>query len=414
MRLPLVLVALLTAALAGAAAGAQPAPLAVSVDCPGYVPGCDTVFFQTETPWARFVRDPADADAAVLVVAQGTGDGGTRYELSAASRRTGRRDTLVAFARPDATPDAQRRLLLGRLHLALVPFLASSPLADGIRLHVDAPPAGAPPPPASADPWRGWTFRLSLNGSAQAQQSVASRFVNVSARASRVTERWIVRGSVYGNESRTRFDLADSTTLAISNGGVGAFGVVVRSVSPRAGVGVYTVVERSTFENYALRAELAPGVEANLYPYGESARRQLRLQYELGAATAAYVDTTIFGRTAETFPFHELELKAIFAQPWGSLDARAEVNQVLGRANTYRAELGGNVSLRLRRGLTLDVSASAARIRDQINLVRGDATDEEVITQRRELETGYQMFAFVGLSYPFGSAFNPAVNVRFD
>lgn len=402
--------------LAAGVAAAQPAPLAVSVDCPGVVPGCDAAFFQTETPWARFVRDPADADVAILIVAQPTGGGGRRYDLSASGRRgprAGRRDTLVAFAEPGATGDAQRRVLLGRLHAVLVPFVAASPLGDGLRVAVDAPGGGAPP--AARDPWRGWTFSTSLRGNAEAEDSYTELSANLSASAARVTDDWILRLTVFGSQDVDRFELSDSTALTVSNHSLGSFGVLVRTLSPRTGAGVYYVAERSTFQNYDFRAELAPGFEANLYPYAEATRRQLRFQYEAGAATAVYADTTLFGRTAETYPFHEAELMAIFAQPWGSVDAEIEFNQLLDRPGTYQLELSGEVSMRLFRGLTFDVEGSGALIRNQINLARGaGATDEEVLTRQRELATGYRFYAFVGLSYTFGSAFNPVVNMRFE
>jgi hypothetical protein len=38
---------------------------------------------------------------------------------------------------------------------------------------------------------------------------------------------------------------------------------------------------------------------------------------------------------------------------------------------------------------------------------------EEVLLQRRQLETGYSYFFSVGLSYTFGSIFTNVVNPRF-
>jgi len=41
------------------------------------------------------------------------------------------------------------------------------------------------------------------------------------------------------------------------------------------------------------------------------------------------------------------------------------------------------------------------------------ATPEEILLQRRQLQTDYSYFANVGLRFTFGSIFNPAVNARF-
>jgi hypothetical protein len=54
-----------------------------------------------------------------------------------------------------------------------------------------------------------------------------------------------------------------------------------------------------------------------------------------------------------------------------------------------------------------------SRIRDQIYLRAGEATDEEILLRRRQLATGYRYRFSAGLSYTFGSIFNNVVNTRF-
>ncbi len=412
LRLPL----LLAAAALGTAAAAQ-APLAVSVDCPGYVPACDVDFFQTETPWVRFVRDLADADVQVLIAAQQTGGGGRLYELRFRGRRgtlAGRADTLSVATEPAATEDAQRRAVRGRLALGLAGFAARTPTADALAIAYTAPEGGTADAAPTRDPWNGWVLRARANGFFDGQQRARSGNLSGSFSASLVTAASKYTARVFANGNREHFEFSDGETLTVSNHSFGGFGVAVWSLSPRVAAGIYGVAERSTFENYDGRVEVAPGVEANLYPYAEATRRQLRVQYEAGVWAAAYADTTLFGRTSEVRPFHELEVKAIFAQPWGSVDVGAEVNQFPLSPRLYRAQLSGNLSFRLARGLEMEVGGSAALVRNQINLVRGDASDEDVLTQQRELATGYRYFAFVGMSYTFGSVFNPVVNVRFD
>ncbi len=103
----------------------------------------------------------------------------------------------------------------------------------------------------------------------------------------------------------------------------------------------------------------------------------------------------------------------MFTQPWGSVDAALDLSQVLSRPDKTRAQLFGNLSLRVVRGLSLDLSGSYARVRDQLALRAGGATPEEVLTQQRALATSYEYYGQVGLSYSFGSVFNPVVNPRF-
>jgi hypothetical protein len=72
--------------------------------------------------------------------------------------------------------------------------------------------------------------------------------------------------------------------------------------------------------------------------------------------------------------------------------------------------LNGNTNVRLFKGFEFFVGGNYERIRDQIYLPKGEATDEEVLVRRRQLATGYRYFVEFGVSYSFGSIFNNIVN----
>ena len=52
-------------------------------------------------------------------------------------------------------------------------------------------------------------------------------------------------------------------------------------------------------------------------------------------------------------------------------------------------------------------------IHDQLNLNKSGASDEDILLQRRALESQYSYSMSVGLSYSFGSIYNNVVNPRF-
>ena len=79
----------------------------------------------------------------------------------------------------------------------------------------------------------------------------------------------------------------------------------------------------------------------------------------------------------------------------------------------FRVEFDGGIDIRLVRGLNLNVGGHASLIRDQLNIVKRDATPEEILLQQRALQTDYRYSVFVGISYTFGSIFNSVVNPRF-
>lgn len=91
----------------------------------------------------------------------------------------------------------------------------------------------------------------------------------------------------------------------------------------------------------------------------------------------------------------------------------AEHRNYLRDASKRNSEIGGFLSVRLWRGFNLNARGEYSWIRDQIALRRGSGSQADVLLRRRELLTGYQYQAGLGLSYTFGSIFSNVVNPRF-
>lgn len=410
--------------LATVASAQDSARLTTFVDCPGYVPGCDIDFFQTEIGFARFVRDQSDADVYVLVVNEDTGGGGDRYTLFFQGRGAlaGRRDTLVTSTPPSASDDEQRRALLGRLALGLAGYAGRTGLADRISVTYAAPDAAEEEAEPESDPWNSWVFRINGNGFFQGQSRVRSQNLFGSFSAQRVTEALKVSVRPRVSYNRDEFDIVgdfngdgveDDSTIVSDNESYGLNAGAVVSLSDHWSAGGRVDLSRNTFSNYDLRLQAGPAIEYNLFPYAESTRRQLRFFYQIGVEAAAYQDTTIFLETSEVLAAHEAGIAAEFAQPWGSVDVFTQASQFLSRPDKYNVGIGGGVDLRLFRGFSLRVDGSYSFVRDQINLRARDASDSEVLTQDQELATGYSYFGSVGISYSFGSIYNQVVNARF-
>jgi hypothetical protein len=62
----------------------------------------------------------------------------------------------------------------------------------------------------------------------------------------------------------------------------------------------------------------------------------------------------------------------------------------------------------------VNVNANYSRIRDQLALQAEGLSDDEVLLQLRQLQTGFRYSVSMGLSYRFGSILNNIVNPRFD
>ena len=69
--------------------------------------------------------------------------------------------------------------------------------------------------------------------------------------------------------------------------------------------------------------------------------------------------------------------------------------------------------MRLGKGFSVNLGGNLSRVRDQLYLPRGEATDADVIARQQALSTNYRYFVMAGLRYQFGSIFNSVVNQRF-
>jgi hypothetical protein len=156
-----------------------------------------------------------------------------------------------------------------------------------------------------------------------------------------------------------------------------------------------------------------PGIEYDLYPYSESTRRQLRLLYSLGYTFANYTDTTIYNKTQEGHFMQSLSAAYEVVQKWGSIDLNLNYSNYLYDWSKNNLSIYGGVDWRIAKGLSINFGVSASLIHDQLGLVKGGATTEEVLLRRKELETQFSYFTSFGLTFTFGSIYNNVVNPRF-
>jgi len=79
----------------------------------------------------------------------------------------------------------------------------------------------------------------------------------------------------------------------------------------------------------------------------------------------------------------------------------------------YNYGAGGNISLRITKGLSVNVGGNYSRVADQLYLRKGELDDNQIIARQQALATNYRYFGNFGVSYTFGSIFNTIVNPRF-
>ncbi len=115
----------------------------------------------------------------------------------------------------------------------------------------------------------------------------------------------------------------------------------------------------------------------------------------------------------ETLLAQSLSATLEIIEPWGSLEAGLEGSHYFHDLAKNRFQFQTELSFRIFKGLDFNVDAFYERIRDQLALPKGGASLEEVLLQRRELATDYNLGFDISLSYTFGSIFSNVVNPRF-
>ncbi len=385
----------------------------VFLDCPTYL--CDFDFLRTEITFVDYVRERTAADVHVLVTTQGTGGGGTEYAINLVGQRrfAGSQDTLLYNASGENSQDATRRGFARILKLALVRYAIQTEDVSKLGVTFAAPAAGAAAPTPARDRWNNWVYSASANGNTNRERQQQFSSLRGSLSADRVTEAWKINLS--GNESynESKFRLDDTTEFASIRRTYNLNTLVVKSLSAHWSAGLRAGASSSTFLNQRRAFRFTPSVEWDLFPYKESTRRQLRVEYGIGIRGFQYKDTTIFNKLEETLPYHALSASYSQKQTWGSISAGASASNYLNDASKRNNSVFLNTDLRLFKGFSLNFFTNYSNIADQIYLKKTASTTGDVLLQQQQQATSYSFAFFGGIRYSFGSLLNNVVNPRF-
>ncbi len=109
-----------------------------------------------------------------------------------------------------------------------------------------------------------------------------------------------------------------------------------------------------------------------------------------------------------------------FRQPLHSIKNGAVLNGGVYYRNYFHdwalntMGINANTDVRIGGGLSFFVHLNASVVHNQVNLVRGKVTEQEVLTRKRQLGSNYNDYTSFGLAFRFGSILNNFVNPRFD
>jgi len=367
-------------------------------------------YIKKEIPYVNYVRDIKDAGVYIISTSQMTGSGGREYSYFFVGQHeyTGMNDTITFATKPDATQEEVRADQVSALKMGLMRYVVKTPLWRYMKITFTEPIAET----VSTDKWNSWVFRARVNGFFDGEQSVKSKNLNGNFSANRVTENLKIDLRAWYNYRHDKFDI-DDELIESSNNSQSFDALIVKSITDHWSFGGSLEVESSSYNNLKFATEFMPGIEYDIFPYSESTRRQLRLLYTIGYRYSVYNDSTIYDRIREGHFRHSIEAAYEVVQKWGSIDLNFEYSNYLNDWRKNNLSIDGFIDVRIAKGLSVNFGGGASLIHDQLGLVKGGATQEEVLLRRKELATQFQYFTSFGLTFTFGSIYNNVVNPRF-
>ncbi len=367
-------------------------------------------YIRKEIPYINYVRDIRDAGVYIISTSQRTGSGGSEFTYFIVGQHefAGMRDTISFVTTPDETQDQRRIQEVKTLKMGLMRYVLKTPLSKYMNISFSEPLSET----VSTDKWDSWVFKASIYGYLQGEKSYKSSYMNGSLSASRITKDWKINLSARINKSVDKYDIDNElfTSKSISK----SFNsLIVKSITDHWSYGGSLFLTSSSYNNLDFSLTAMPGIEYDLFPYSESTRRQLRLLYSMGFNYSNYTDSTIYDKMLENHLKHSFNAAYEVVQKWGTINISVEYSNYLHDWSKNNLSVFGFIDLRIAKGLNVNFGGSAALIHDQLGLVKGGATTEEVLLRRKELATQFSYFTSFGFTYTFGSIYNNVVNPRF-
>ena len=372
----------------------------------------DMDFMRRNMQFVDFVNDPAVADVHIIINSRINGSGGYVYSLMYNNKTFENigNFTLTSTTASSDTHEERRKKLTDALSLGMMPFVnqteASSKMSlvyRGKKEEINAAPVD--------DPWNNWTFRGDFNGKLDLEESRKIFNYVYNLRADKVTEDWKFRNngrmSVYTREyerDEKKYRSENITNYVTSS--------VVNSLSPRWSAGAFASYFNSNYRNTLYSVTFKPAIEYNIFPWDISDRKVFTIAYYIGPEWKKYYEETIYGRFHEELWEQTFRLDLQIVQTWGEIEAGFDATNYLNDFSKNRITFDTDLSVRIVRGFSVNFDLRVENIHDQIYLPKGDVSLEDILLNKVQLPSTFEVSAGVGVRLQFGSIYNNVVNNR--
>jgi hypothetical protein len=371
----------------------------------------DFDYMRRNMKFVDFVNDPAVSDVHIIINNRISGSGGQVYSLMYNNNTFENLSdfTLTCTTASSDTQEERRKIITDAISMGLMPFVNQTEVANKISLRYRGKQETQKV--QTDDPWNNWTFRGSLNGSVDLEESRKNFNYSYNLRADQVTEDWKIRNM--GSMSvRTREYINDGESYRSKNVTNYISSSVVNSLSPRWSAGAFFSYHNSNYSNIVYSVSLKPAIEYNIFPWDVSDRKVFTLAYYVGPEWKKYYEETIYGLFEEKLWEQSFRLDLQLVQTWGEIEAGLKATNYLQDFSKNRITFDTELSIRIVRGFSVNFDFRAENIHDQIYLPKGEASLEDILMNRVKLPSSFELYTGIGVRIQFGSIYNNIVNNR--
>lgn len=404
--------------LQGYAQDTSKTKLKIYVDCRE---GCDVTFLKTEITIVDFVIDRTAADAHVIITSQPVGSGGKDYQLNFYGQKAYKNyiDTLHFITQPNAADAEIRQNLLQYLMLGFAPLIAKTSFAFEVKISMKGKDTTSEVADTvkTRDKWNYWAYNAGLKGEFNSDQVYKTNIVSSQFSANRTTDKLKVSFSAYGSLNNTTYNYSEGdsiTTYLVKNREFGFFHELVKSLGPHWSIGYQADFSNNTFTNIKSRLYFKPAIEYNVFNFKDVNNSFLVIRYGVDITNNHYYDTTIFDKISETIYGQKLSVTLTFNKKWGTVNTGIHYRDFFKNPKLNSMGVSTYADIKISGSFSFFVNINAAIIHDQINLVRSGATEQEVLTRKRQVASNFNYNTSFGINFRFGSILNNFVNSRFE
>lgn len=392
--------------------------LKVFVDCRQ---GCDITFLKTEITIVDFVIDRTAADAHVLITSQPVGSGGSQYQLNFYGQNNYKNyiDTLYFVNKPNAADAEIRQNLLHYLMLGFAPLISKTPYAGDVEISMKGKKTAASAIDTSntKDKWNYWVYAVGVRGEFNADQIYKTNILGSDFSANRTTDKMKVSFSAYGSLNNTTYSYASDDTISkylVKNREYGFYNQIIKTLGKHWSYGYQVNFSSNTFQNIKRRLYFKPAIEYDIFDFKDVNSRFLVIRYGVDVRNNRYFDTTVYDKIAETLYGQKISVTLTLNKKWGTINTGVYYRNLFKDTKLNSMGMTANADVKVTGSLSFFININADVAHDQINLVRSGASQQEVLTRKRQIASNFNYNTSFGVNFRFGSILNNFVNPRFE